>query len=141
MSDAGGDPTDRFHAMQFHQMTFIGSQRALGMMMLVLLVQPGDVVGDGAREIALGAAPGARLADVFVTDHADDPAFDVDRRIEHRGNAERLQIRLAQFLSEPGILSVCGGKCAAIHDRSKILGEILRSQHRTLEDLTARALI
>src|SRR5690606_22507915 len=102
---------------------------------LVLAVQTRDVVRDRARERAFRLRPGARFADVLVTNDADNTPFEIDRGVEHGRDAERLQISIVQLGSERRAERVFGDDRAMLAHRGEVRGEILASQNGALEQL------
>jgi hypothetical protein len=138
--DARGHPAQRFHAMQFHQVLLIGLELRLRMAPRVLAVDARDVVRDSAGKAAFDIGPRAWRADVLVADDANDLAVDVDRRIEHRSDTERREVRVAQFLRRGRAAGIVRRDRAHVLEGVEVSREILRAQQRTLEYLVTRPL-
>ena len=73
------------------------AQRALGLLALDYFEAERDVIGHRAGEVFFVGRPCAHRARVFVAEHAHHFSARANGRIEHRGDAERLQIRLREL--------------------------------------------
>src|SRR5690606_39974116 len=77
----------------------------------------------------------------FVTHDADHAAVAVDRRVEERRDAERLEIGRAELLGDRILARVGRGDGAPLVERAEVDREVGRAQHGALRVLVARALV
>jgi hypothetical protein len=99
------------------------------------------LIGDRRGEGDLVAGPGARRADVLVADHADDAAAVADGGVEHRGDAERLEVaigELARARIAAGIVRVDG---AAALERVEVARIVAGGQDHSLRVAVGRGLV
>ncbi len=98
MGHARGKATHLTELLQFDEMRSMHFERGLGAVSFGLSVQTRDDVAHRCRELAFRIGPLTRTADMLVADDADDLAALKDRRVEHRCDPERRQIRRTEFL-------------------------------------------
>jgi hypothetical protein len=86
-------------------------------------------VGHRGGEVALLVAPLPQRG-VLVTNDADHLAGAEDRRVEHRDDTERFQIRGAQLVGEFVAARRTGRDVAVIFEGAAVVREIGDAQHR-----------
>jgi hypothetical protein len=102
------------------------AQLGLGAGALGLLEDQRDDLRHGRREFDLGARPRADVADVLVAQHAEHPPVAEHRRVEHRGDAVRAQVRIGELGGQRVVDRVVGHDRPALFERVAVDREAAR---------------
>src|SRR6185295_2634360 len=95
-------------------------QRVIGFAAPVHFEAQRRQIRHGTGEALLVSRPLARRTDVLVADDADDLVAAVDGRVEHRGNAERLEIEGEKLARARIAACVMSSDDTVLFDRGKV---------------------
>src|SRR5690606_9911551 len=84
----------------------------------------GEEVGDGEGEGALGRGPAPGRPDVFDAEHAGEFAGDEDGRVEHGGDAERIEVGVGELAGAGVGAGVVGVDHIAGGEGAEVAGEV-----------------
>ena len=136
----GGEAAERLHLVQLGEVGLLGLRQGLGVLARGFLELQRHPVRDRGGEVAVLGAPAARRARL-VADDADHLALAIERDVEHRVDAEGLEVRVAQLVGQRIAARVVGGDGAPLLERAEVGGEVRGAQHRAFRVLVAGAFV
>ena len=114
----------RMEDMPLHLFALVGEPMPLGRRKC-----NGDLIGDRAGERNLVGPPGAGTADMLVAHDTDDLPLFANRRVEHRRDAERHEVAVAELTRSWIFARVVRIDTASGFERGEVSGIVLSAQH------------